>query len=111
MARNTRKGRSHRKALSRPSLNVEASQIPVELCAGNGYCPSRGIESPSAPTSRAAPSSSCCRWHPLLMLFYNIQGPRGTCVAIMSGCGVVEIRIESSCRVRNYFGAARAAAC
>lgn len=62
-SRYTRIGGAHGKTLSRAFLDVEASQIPVELCACNSNCSSRGIEGSACTTSPSAPSSSCCWRH------------------------------------------------
>jgi hypothetical protein len=52
-----RQRKAHRKALGWPLLNVEASQVPVQLCASNRHRPARPSEA-SATTASAASSSS-----------------------------------------------------
>lgn len=57
-----RVGKSYRKALGWPFLDVEASQVPVQLCASNCYRPTRRIEAPALAASRTA-SAASARWH------------------------------------------------
>jgi hypothetical protein len=52
-----RQRKAHRKALGWPLLDVEASQVPVQLCASNRHRPARASEA-SATTASAASSSS-----------------------------------------------------
>jgi hypothetical protein len=50
--------RAHRKALGWPLLDVEASQVPVQLSASNRHCSSRSREAAatSTPAASSAPS-------------------------------------------------------
>jgi hypothetical protein len=54
----TRQRRAHRKALGWPLLDVEASQVPVQLSASNRHRPSRSRESAATPTPAASSSPS-----------------------------------------------------
>jgi hypothetical protein len=102
------KGRdTHRKSLGWPLLDLEASQVPVQLSASNRHGSSRRVESASAPTSPATSSSSSGGgWHVGLSgLKQSSKRPLELQVRIVGRDG------RRSCRVRNSLVVARAAAC
>jgi len=55
----TRKEVAHRKALGGPLLDVQAGQVPVQLCASNRHRASRWIERASSATASTTATSSC----------------------------------------------------
>ena len=71
-----RKGDAHWKALGRPLLDVEASQIPVELSSGNRHGSSCGIEG-TARASASTSSSSSSRHVCLLRLTGGLMHVKG----------------------------------
>lgn len=63
----SRVDKAYRKPFGGPFLNVQASQVPVQLCASDRNCSSRWVEGASSATSAATSSSSCCHLRSILI--------------------------------------------
>jgi hypothetical protein len=92
----TRQRRAHRKALGWPLLDVEASQVPVQLSASNRHRSSRSRE--AAATSTPAASSAPSRHVDSVWV-----GRCGVCIASMQHRSAESMRVvESEILWRNW---------